>query len=69
MCSILSNENIMQRMQGFLNRGLAFIFSLLYKQKIEESEKLKKTLKKELECNFIGDSDEDDEDEDTGQKK
>ncbi len=54
-----------------LNKMLAQLFTLLFRQKNEESKKMKHMLNKEFECNFVdseneeggenGDGDEDDD--------
>ena len=59
--SNLINSNYFQKdCEVFLGFG----FKLLEKQRKNESVELKKLLKKEINCNFITDSDEDNDDED-----
>ena len=50
----------------FLNKILAQLFTLLFRQKNEESKKMKQMLNKEFECNFV-DSDNEGEAGDNGE--
>ncbi len=40
---------------------MVFLFTSLYRQKTEESKKMKKKLREEFECNFVESDDNDDE--------
>lgn len=64
----------MNELAEYVKQFLTFIFTYLIKQKQEESKKVRKALKDEIECNFV-DSDDDetygdeDENEQSGQMK
>ena len=60
---MLSTDEINQETQSVFTKLLTQLFTFLYKQKNEESKKMKQLLAKEFDCNFI---DSDDEDEEEG---
>lgn len=59
-CSMLSNQEITLENHDTYTKIISQLFSLLYKQKSEESKKMKQMLAKEFDCNFV-DSDEEEE--------
>lgn len=69
MCFLLSCDSILAQIDPLLNKILAQLFTLLFRQKNEESKKMKQMLTKEFECNFVDSDNEeggengDDEDE------
>ena len=56
---MLSIEEILNEIPNNYTKIISQLFSLLYKQKTEESKKMKQMLGKEFECNFVDSDDED----------
>jgi hypothetical protein len=56
---MLSIEEILNEIPNNYTKIISQLFSLLYKQKTEESKKMKQMLAKEFECNFVDSDDED----------
>ena len=55
---MLSIEEILMEIPNTYTKIISQLFSLLYKQKSEESKKMKQMLSKEFECNFVDSDDE-----------
>jgi hypothetical protein len=55
---MLSIEEILHEIPNNYTKIISQLFSLLYKQKTEESKKMKQMLSKEFECNFVDSDDE-----------
>lgn len=65
-CSMLNESEIsttLNQNTSFYTKMISQLFTLLYKQKQEESRKMKTMLAKEFDCNFV-DSDDDENEED-----
>lgn len=60
---MLSNDVVFPQIAQFFNKIIAQLFTLLFRQKNEESKKMKQMLNKEFECNFV----ESDEEEEEGE--
>jgi len=50
---MLSCDSILNEINHLLNKMLAQLFTLLFRQKNEESKKMKQMLNKEFDCNFV----------------
>ena len=62
---MLSIEEILNEIPNNYTKIISQLFSLLFKQKSEESKKMKQMLAKEFDCNFV---DSDDEEEGMNKK-
>ena len=60
---MLSTEEILQEIPNTFTKLISQLFSLLFKQKSEESKKMKQMLAKEFECNFVDSEDEEEANE------
>ena len=60
---MLSIDEILMEIPNTYTKIISQLFSLLYKQKSEESKKMKQMLSKEFECNFVDSDDEEGENE------
>ena len=60
---MLSTEEIFQEIPNTFTKLISQLFSLLFKQKSEESKKMKQMLAKEFECNFVDSEDEEEANE------
>jgi len=55
---MLSIEEILNEIPNNYTKIISQLFSLLFKQKSEESKKMKQMLAKEFDCNFVDSDDE-----------